>query len=361
MRILVLQPRNTIGHTAGNVVSPGLYLKMSPPVSPIAKLGLSFRAGVPIRLALDAISAKHGSVAWDTPASQNALLQETVLYTVPISGFTFGHFRCKRFIRLIMDEIDHLDHSFMDETLVEIATTYCFSPNKVASNDPCVHTVYQVPGPDRPESLVLRVSSQSNELGRCVWPAGLALYSYLLDSSTCLYADVHNRRVLELGAGTGCSARAYVHAGVQMAIMTDYSVEVVENMCINVRNNVPHEKDRIECMILNAWNLAAVQSVADGKEIDTVVAADVTYDDELIVGMVRAMAAIIVGKRVGYMIVTRRGEQTQKKLEEHFCSSGLNVDKIVEEVPARQLATNFHYLVGWDFSNVHVYRLFSVA
>ncbi|CAN8072163.1 unnamed protein product [Agarophyton chilense] len=290
--------------------------------------GRAFRAGMPLRQIFDQTQALFGDIAWKTPLAQKTLLHETVLYqsslTQRIPGFCFGHSRCARFFRLLMDEVDRCSKGEVDESFVELAAQHCLLQKSSQRN---VHIVHYMPDG---QEVVLAVSERFSDLGARVWEAGLRLCFQLFDARSALHQDVRGASVLELGAGTGLSGQAYVKAGAKHVLLTDYKQELIGRIKENLgNNNVP---DTVQATLLDANDLPRLRSVVDEFDVDVIVAADVTYDDDLIEIMVRAFSDSITGPRVGYLLATDRNAKTTCLLRQELLKTGLTAVEVLFSV-----------------------------
>lgn len=243
-----------------------------------------------------------------------------------------------------MHEIDAACPRDVDEGFVEVAARYCC----MQTYESVAYVVLYMPGD---VEVVLSVSPRFSDLGLQIWDAGLCLYAQIVDCESGIYGDVRGKRVLELGAGTGLCASAYMQAGAERVVMTDFDGEVVRNMEKNIEINVPN-KAIIGTQLLDTRHLDALHAVIAANGIDTVVAADVTYDVDLAECMVRAFAKAVEAGCNGYLLATRRNEHTHKVLTDGLERSGMRVEAM--DVGVGKL---FEYMVASDFDAVCGFRL----
>lgn len=311
--------------------------------------GRSFRAGVSLRMAFDQTQELFGQAAWRTASAQNALLQETILYesdsTRSIPGFHFGHSRCARFLRLLMDEVDRVSEGNVDESLVEIAAEYC------KRTDYPERDVYIVLDMPNNEEKVLVVSELFSDLGARVWEAGLVLYSQLSQTQTPLQVEIKGATVLELGAGTGVTGSAYITAGAKRVLLTDYKESIVHRIQRNIKNN--RMSPSVEAKFLDANDLPRLRELIAEHNVDVVTAADVTYDDNLMKIMIRALAVAVEQVRGGYLLATSRHQNTDSLLHDELKKSSM----CFTEIPMRIADNSYEYILGTDFSTVKAFRL----
>lgn len=302
-------------------------------------LAKCFCAGVPIRQALDATSSSYGTKAWDSVEAQEALIHSTFAYEkelqCKIDGFTFGRARCARFTRLLLDEIDHCNVD-VDETLATQAAELCAAHG---SRDVCRWVTLHVPGAGSREKeyvndiVILRIADALSSIGLQVWESGVWLVAVLANSYPTVHESNHDqidgevschdlresirgKRVLEIGAGTGLSAAAIKNQGASHAWLTDVDA-VVKNLDLNIRMNAAD--DVVTAAALDVSDASNARYVADAWEIDTVLVADVTYDDGLSRDVISAIAAIVSGTpRVAWLIATKRNPTSLSKLSRLF-------------------------------------------
>lgn len=317
-------------------------------------LSLAFRAGRPLRLALDATLHTHGTLAWHTRATQAKLLEETVHY-VPHecpAAFSFGERRVARFLRLLMHEVDESCRGEVDEGLIKVAEKYCTGLREGGGGEEeedmefeqeIVSEVFEMPGG---REVVVRVSERFSDMGMRVWEAGLMMCGSL--ECGRLKKEVCGKQVLELGAGTGITASGYVAAGVEMAMLTDVDEEAVENL----RENVLGRKGEgvICAKVLDMMEVGEVERVMRKIGIEVVVAADVSYSPLLVDAIVEVFGRVVAMGGVGYLFVKERSEMSEGvggKLE----ASGVKVERVIEGKGW------FEYMVGWELGKVNVFRV----
>lgn len=328
-------------------------------------LAKAFRAGVALRAALDSTFEKFGCLAWSTAEAQRALLNETVFYTTGLPPHTmeypFGYARCARFVRLLMDELDRLDSYDLDEGLAEHAARLC--QTKRGRIDELAYVMYELGTCDargRGRNVAVRCSVRFDDLGRRVWEGGVALCAQLLRADSALAQWMRGRRVLELGAGTGVCAAGYAHAGVDYALLTDLEPRAVANMQCNIAAVRRPRAARVETRVLDAREVGAVTRVARERAVDTVVAADVNYDEEVAACMAEAVAAVVRGgggECGGVVVVTERNEGGAARMRRRLQDGGVRV----EEVECVDAGKGLEYLGGWELSRVRVYRVWKAS
>lgn len=123
--------------------------------------------------------------------------------------------------------------------------------------------------------------------GLCSWQASLALSDFLLHHKDL----VENKRILELGAGTGlCGFILFKMCKPQHLMISDGSSQCVELMCESVERNFPDAvKDNhggkyswkhqiLQCSVI-PWD--GIDKIEEVRELcpEVLLAADVVYDD----------------------------------------------------------------------------------
>lgn len=325
-------------------------------------LGDAFCAGVPLRQALDVTRTRYGDTAWTTTEMQRALVDATLGYGDALAsrtpGFSFGAARCSRFLRLILDEIDHCAAP-VDELLITRAAELCTcirsaprseSGRSIDGRERVRWIALRVPPRKDQDRVLLRVADAFSELAMCVWDAGVCMYAHIVNARSPVHARVSNARVLELGAGTGICASAFKKAGSSHVLMTDLP-QALNNLRVNVNAN--DAGDVVSVKPLDFTNIQdVVRTVREGN-FCTVVAADVTYDEGLVRAIVLALCAVLEDgvAKTAYLFATRRNPNSFALLRSLLNETHLNVfDVHVNSVDDAV----FEYLVQWDSSSVSV-------
>lgn len=328
-------------------------------LSAIRLIALGFRAGLPLRTVLDTASSQYGTSGWSCALAQRTLLSETLSYVPPSvpPSFTFGTRRQARFVRVLLDEVDHTPGAELDETLVYAASSFCVrgTPALEPSGQVCV--VFQVPKRGREDlrQVTLRVSELFSDIGHRVWEAAVVLHGHAMKGGGQVAKLLAGSVVLELGAGTGLSAVAYEELGVRRAVLTDFDEGVVSNLRGNVDVNV-HERKRFVTAKLDVADKEGVREVADQEDVDAVVAADVTYDPGLMREVIATFeSAVHDTHRVGLLLATSRNENSNRELDQELEESGMVVERVEEKVDMNC----FDYLCGWDLTRVRLFKLSS--
>ncbi|TKX22800.1 hypothetical protein C1H76_4834 [Elsinoe australis] len=162
------------------------------------------------------------------------------------------------------------------------------------------------------------VISGGGTTGLRTWEAALHLGNYLLspDADTEL---VSQKCILELGAGTGfLSMLCAKSLGAQKFIATDGSEEVVEAMKTNIAVN-KCEDVVVAGTLRWGWNLkdTTLASTLEDGVVDTVLGADVTYDQSVIPALVSTIRHVFEIWPAAKVIIsaTIRNEETFASFE----------------------------------------------
>ncbi|KAM0811700.1 putative Methyltransferase-domain-containing protein [Seiridium cardinale] len=134
--------------------------------------------------------------------------------------------------------------------------------------------------------------SGSTHTGHRTWEGALHLASYLLGNPSL----VSNKRVLELGAGTGfLGILCRKHLDARQVTATDGDEKVVDEMRENLELNGLKEDDAIAARKL-WWGkelLGDWQGCEHGSGFDTVIGADIIYQKEATQALVEALRALL--------------------------------------------------------------------
>lgn len=188
---------------------------------------------------------------------------------------------------------------------------------------------------DRPAQITMLESrnliAAGGTTGLRTWEAALHLGQWLCsrttvvdnekddnDNNTTDNTVIRNKRVLELGAGTGYLSvlcAKYLHAA--QVIASDGSDDVVMALPDNFYLNGLQESDRIRAMDLK-WGHALLGTEEaewnGGQPVDVVLGADITYDKSVIPSLVSTVAALF-GKFPALVVVIAATERNRETFE----------------------------------------------
>lgn len=162
-----------------------------------------------------------------------------------------------------------------------------------------------------------RIISGSGTTGLRTWEAALYLSLYLSNHLEL----VQNGNVLELGTGTGLVSLYLLKEPklkLQDLIITDGDSALIESLSHNFKLN------DISIASVNCHSLWWGKDVVPSS-IDTIIAADVTYDAEVIPSLVKCIqTGLEQGAKQALIAATIRNEDTIKVFEETIVQNGLN-------------------------------------
>lgn len=192
--------------------------------------------------------------------------------------------------------------------------------------------------------------------GLRTWEAGLHLGQYL-----CVNRDlIRNKRVLELGTGTGYIAilcAKYLEA--EHVIASDGSDDVINHLSDNLFLNGLQGTDKISPMELK-WGHALVGTEEaawnGGRPVDIVIGADITYDSRLVPALVATMEELVdVCRGVSIVIaVTERNRKSHDEFLRVCQNRGFAVSDEPFPLPRRQAQNGPFYS---DYTPYHICRL----
>lgn len=179
--------------------------------------------------------------------------------------------------------------------------------------------------------------SAAGTTGLRTWEAALHLGTYLCENRSI----VKDKRILELGAGTGylsimcaCFLESY------HVIASDGSDDVINNLPENIYLNGLQDSSRISPMDVK-WGHALLgteeESWNGGRPVDVVLGADITYDDSVIPALVGTLLEVLAlhPQVQVYISATQRNERTFQVFLDRCQQNGLRVDDLHVEVPSR--------------------------
>lgn len=313
-------------------------------VGPFDYLSAGFKAGVPIRYLFDTVIDKFGNSGWCTEEAQ----KNVVACCFGQQLFVYGHVRERRFLRLLLDEIDRTTGGVVAEELTMAAVERC--------NAPC--------GPSPISELELLgsslfVSSAMSDVALRLWDAGVALTDALYARGNYLRDACSEKRVVEIGSGTGLTGRALQDAGATFSILTD---RPDPSVMANLRSNIVRNCDS-RLVEGRPLDVASVKDVHDACSLwgaEVVVGADLCYCPELTVQMVRAFTEFVnlSGARA-FLVTTVRQKSTQSILHRELSNSSLpvTVTDVSERVLGINSGTGYFPFVFWNYGAIEVLEL----
>lgn len=198
--------------------------------------------------------------------------------------------------------------------------------------------------------------SASGTTGLRTWEAALHLGQYLCANPSL----VENKRVLELGTGTGYTAVLCAkYLGSDHVIASDGSDEVINKLPDSFFLNSLQGSDKISAMELK-WGHALVgteeQAWNGGRKLDVVLGADITYDVRVIPALVATLeelAALHPGISI-LIAATERNRATFETFLDLCGRRGFTVGHALFPVPPRSEQNGPFY---GDKSSIHICQL----
>lgn len=172
------------------------------------------------------------------------------------------------------------------------------------------------------KSVGVDSESHTEKTAGSVWDCSLVLAKYLESNREALLEGKH---VVELGSGQGVVGLACALAGAQAVTMTDVDA-ALPGLEANVAIN--GLEGRARTMVLD-WMQAEKHTKALG-EIDTVIAADTVWVEDLARPFVRALSLSLATKAGarGVLCHRTRSHRTDSVLFEEMFSAGIEVSEV---------------------------------
>ncbi|CEJ80588.1 hypothetical protein VHEMI00764 [[Torrubiella] hemipterigena] len=196
----------------------------------------------------------------------------------------------------------------------------------------------------------------SGTTGLRTWEAALHMGQFLCGNKPL----VHQKRILELGAGTGyLSILCSRHLGATHVIASDGSDDVVNNLPDNLFLNSLQESENITPMDLK-WGYALLgteeQKWNGGRPVDVVIGADITYDKSVIPSLISTLEELfdLYPSVDVYISATQRNADTFQVFLDRCREAGLLPVDMEYGVPNRiQQGGPFYN----DKVNILIYRI----
>ncbi|KAF4946581.1 hypothetical protein FSARC_14169 [Fusarium sarcochroum] len=180
--------------------------------------------------------------------------------------------------------------------------------------------------------------SGSGTTGLRTWEAALHLGFYLCKNRHI----VKNKRILELGAGTGyLSILCANFLGSQHVLASDGSDDVINNLPDNLFLNNLQDSTRVAPMDVK-WGYALMGTEEEtwngGRPVDVVLGADITYDKSVIAALIGTLLEVFeLHPHVEVFIsATQRNEKTFQAFLDQCQANGLAVEVLQFEIPRQE-------------------------
>ncbi|KAK3369822.1 putative methyltransferase-domain-containing protein [Podospora didyma] len=198
--------------------------------------------------------------------------------------------------------------------------------------------------------------SASGTTGFRTWEAALHLGQYLCAKP----ALIENKRILELGTGTGyLTVLCAKHLGARHVVASDGSDEVIHNLSDSLFLNGLQGSDKVTPTELK-WGHALIGSEEDawngGRTVDVVLGADITYDARLVPALVATLQELVglFPEAVVLIAATERNKANFEYLLQVCESCGFSVSHGAFPVPARSAQNGPFYD---DKQPIHICQL----
>lgn len=191
-----------------------------------------------------------------------------------------------------------------------------------------------------------RLISGNGTTGLRTWEAAIYLSNYLVN------LDLKDKNVLELGSGTGLVSLSLIkNENFNNLIITDGDSNLIEQLNKNFKSNgIQLPIDNIKCQSL-WWGQDEFPD-----NVNTVIAADVTYDAEIIPNLVQCLKEGLAASVEECLIAaTIRNEDTIKVFEEEITKNGLNFQIASQVVKPSQLENSWYSQLSPE---IRIYRVF---
>ncbi|KAF4980463.1 hypothetical protein FZEAL_3536 [Fusarium zealandicum] len=181
--------------------------------------------------------------------------------------------------------------------------------------------------------------SASGTTGLRTWEAALHLGTYLCHNNSL----VKDKRILELGAGTGYLSILCANLlGSEHVLASDGSDDVINNLPENLFLNNLQDSTIVAPMEVK-WGHALLGTEEEkwngGRSVDIVLGADITYDQSVIPALVGTLQDLFeLHPRVEVFIsATQRNEKTFQVFLDKCQGNHLAVEDLRFEVPTREM------------------------
>ncbi|KAL4945945.1 hypothetical protein BDV06DRAFT_218838 [Aspergillus oleicola] len=258
------------------------------------------------------------------------------------------------------------------DSLMKTWTTLLFTPkaSSLEQAQKLTYIKYTAPKPhdttshSSPEPPKAIITSENRSLilsagttGFRTWEAALHLGTYLstTDSGRALIKD---KRVLELGAGTGfLSFLCAKHLGAQNVVVTDREPALIEQIedCIG-RNELNEEK--IQAGIWE-WGRPIEVPLRDGDkkmDFDIALGADLIYDTDIIPLLISTITDLFTNYSIKEFVIaaTVRNEDTFQTFLDACARTSLALEQIPFQSPHNEEQTGFFHSTSIP---IHTYRV----
>lgn len=227
-----------------------------------------------------------------------------------------------------LEQLQKDDDTILDGIYEEIFNLISEKPLEPTDTDILSYALKSDPSDPSKDRRILikespRLLSGMGTTGLRTWEASLFLSQYLIevlenddDSFDTIRRDFQNKTILELGCGTGfvgLTLYKYLSDKINKIVFTDGDTQLIDRIASNFSlNNVSLDSEKVKVNKL-WWG----EDNLPNMKIDTIVAADVTYDASVIPDLAEVLDEAMSqdnGKfgrvNVAYIAATVRNEKT---------------------------------------------------
>ncbi|KAH3671941.1 hypothetical protein OGAPHI_000127 [Ogataea philodendri] len=227
----------------------------------------------------------------------------------------YNAFYCKEFLKKLIFYLEDKNEEINDELYEKLSELLSARPLNPTDTEVVSYCVVCKPGQGDQMIFVREAPNVISGLGTTglrTWEASLYLSQYLLNSDQC---DLSGQKVLELGCGTGLIGMALskYHPTVKKVFMTDGDSQLIDNLPYNLQlNDIPVDSPKLHVSKL-WWG----EDGLPDSEINTIVAADVTYDSSILDDLISVIYESMTENKhsatlvtTAYIAATVRNENT---------------------------------------------------
>ncbi|KAJ3683222.1 hypothetical protein LUZ60_013449 [Juncus effusus] len=347
-------------------------------------LKLAFRAMEPSNFLISlAREAGKGSIP---PQVQTFIVEECIRTTVK-ERITRNQRYVMNFLKKIIADVESSSMSVVDSLYEELShyltvredEFHTKETNRIYREISFLSPHFQDKCGSNLIDLVARLCCSLNMLegdtGCSLWPSSLFLSEFII-SNAKIFA---NKFCFEVGSGVGLVGIALNHIGASKVVLTDGDMATLANMranlelnnvCFNTAqdsmNQIAH---KVECRHLS-WELAS-ESELKNYQPDIILGADVIYNPQCVLHLVRVLSVLLRGPKlnddkrttledmqnkspIAYIATVIRNKVTF----DYFLKICLEFNLLVTDITSMVEVPNLlPYMWSYNKSNVHLLRI----
>ena len=177
----------------------------------------------------------------------------------------------------------------------------------------------------------------NNTTTHTVWPGGKDLSSYLALQSSKGKLNLSNKRLIDLGTGTGIVGLTAAHCGASVTLTDQEHVITGQILTDNIAANADETAvngGSISTLILD-WNTHAQGVEGINAPYDVVCGADVMYDISFAEPLSHTIAALTDTKSVVYIAYERRDPIVHERFMETMKEVGFKGTKVTKRATGK--------------------------